>query len=192
MPTRRVGALGVSRPVSFLRVDAPAGGRARARRARVRASCCSMLESVVAAEGTGKRAAIPGYRVVGQDRHRLEGDRRRLFAPIATWRCSAASRRPRDPRLAAVVVIDEPSAGQAQGRPGRGAGVLRAWSAARCACSRWRPISRSMRPEELPAAPDARHRAHGGAAMTPGADSQRALARRAHRGAGRRARGRAR
>ena len=124
-----------------------------------------MLESVVTAEGTGKLAAIPGYRVAGQDRHRLEGDRRAATRPIATWRCSAASRRRATPRLAAVVVIDEPSAGQHMGGQVSApvfsrivGGALRLLAVA--------PDQPVNAPEELPAEPGARHRAHGGAAMS--------------------------
>jgi cell division protein FtsI (penicillin-binding protein 3) len=104
-----LGSFGMGRPVSFLRVESsPAGERALDER-----SCrelLTMLESVVAAEGTGKLAAIPGYRVSGKtgtawkasaggystDRYMA------VFGGVAP-----AS----EPRLAAVVVIDEPGAG---------------------------------------------------------------------------------
>lgn len=67
----------------------------------------NMLESVVSPEGTGKRAAVTGYRVAGKTgtAHKVAGsgyaeDRyRAVFAGFAP-----AS----DPRLVAVVVVDEP------------------------------------------------------------------------------------
>lgn len=105
-----VGTFGISRPVSFLRVDTPPAGE-RVLDAHAAQELVGMLESVVIAEGaTGKRAAIPGYRVSGKtgtawkasaggystDRYMA------VFGGV-----SPAS----DPRLAAVVVIDEPSAG---------------------------------------------------------------------------------
>jgi len=104
-----IGAFGIARPVSFLRVEAAAPGE-RALETQVCRELLGMLESVVAAEGTGKLAAIPGYRVSGKtgtawkataggystDRYMA------VFAGVAP-----AS----EPRLAAVVVIDEPSAG---------------------------------------------------------------------------------
>ena len=69
-----------------------------------------MLEAVVSDEGTGRRAAIPGYRVAGKTgtSHRSQGggyaeDRYvSLFAGFAP-----VSR----PRFAAVVVIHDPSEG---------------------------------------------------------------------------------
>ena len=108
-----VGAFGLARPVSFLRVEgAPPGERALDE--HVCRELVGMLESVVAAEGTGKLAAIPGYRVAGKtgtawkataggystDRYMA------VFGGVAP--VSA-------PRLAAVVVIDEPSAGEHMG-----------------------------------------------------------------------------
>jgi cell division protein FtsI (penicillin-binding protein 3) len=108
-----VGSFGVARPVSFLRVEnAPAGERELS--SGVCRELVGMLESVVAAEGTGKLAAIPGYRVAGKtgtawkataggystDRYMA------VFGGVAP-----AS----EPRLATVVVIDEPSAGEHQG-----------------------------------------------------------------------------
>ena len=108
-----VGSLGLARPVSFLRVEAPPLGE-RALGAQVCSELLGMLESVVAAEGTGKLAAIPGYRVSGKtgtawkataggystDRYMA------VFGGVAPTTA---------PRLAAVVVIDEPSAGQHMG-----------------------------------------------------------------------------
>lgn len=109
-----VGTFGVSRPVSFLRVDSPPAGE-RVLDAHAAHELVGMLESVVISEGaTGKRAAIPGYRVSGKtgtawkasaggystDRYMA------VFGGV-----SPAS----EPRLAAVVVIDEPSAGLHQG-----------------------------------------------------------------------------
>src|SRR5438874_234651 len=104
-----IGAFGIARPVSFLRVEGAAPGE-RALGAQVCLELVGMLESVVAAEGTGKLAAIPGYRVSGKtgtawkataggystDRYMA------VFGGVAP-----AS----EPRLAAVVVIDEPGAG---------------------------------------------------------------------------------
>jgi cell division protein FtsI (penicillin-binding protein 3) len=108
-----VGAFGVARPVSFLAVDGPVPGT-RVLESQVCRELVGMLQSVVAAEGTGKLAAIPGYRVAGKtgtawkataggystDRYMA------VFGGVAP-----AS----EPRLAAVVVIDEPGAGQHMG-----------------------------------------------------------------------------
>ncbi|HEY6482852.1 MAG TPA: penicillin-binding transpeptidase domain-containing protein [Steroidobacteraceae bacterium] len=105
-----VGTFGVSRPVSFLRVDTPPAGE-RVLDERVTRELVGMLESVVTAEGaTGKRAAIPGYRVSGKTGTAFKAsaggystDRyMAVFGGVAPAT---------QPRLAAVVVIDEPSAG---------------------------------------------------------------------------------
>jgi len=145
-----VGGFGVTRPVSFLRLDGPPPGE-RAVDEHVCRELVGMLESVVAAEGTGKLAAIPGYRVSGKtgtawkataggystDRYMA------VFGGVAPTTA---------PRLAAVVVIDEPSAGQHMG--GQVAapvfsrvvgGALRLLAVA--------PDQRVTAPEELPAAP---------------------------------------
>lgn len=108
-----IGARGLHRPVSFLRLDAPPAGE-QALEPRAAHMLVGMLESAIGAEGTGQRASIPGYRVAGKtgtaqkstaggystDRHLA------VFGGVAP--ASA-------PRLAAVAVIDEPGAGQYYG-----------------------------------------------------------------------------
>jgi cell division protein FtsI (penicillin-binding protein 3) len=105
-----VGALGMRRPVSFLRVDsAPQGERVLDE--RVCKELVGMLESVVTAEGaTGKKAAIPGYRVAGKTGTAWKaiagGYSTNLYMSVFGGVAPATN-----PRLAAVVVIDEPGAG---------------------------------------------------------------------------------
>jgi cell division protein FtsI (penicillin-binding protein 3) len=108
-----IGSFGIERPVSFLAVDAPVAGE-RALDERICRELVGMLEQVVSQEGTGKLAAIPGYRVSGKTGTAFKAvaggystDRyMAVFGGVAP-----AS----DPRLAAVVVLDEPSAGQHMG-----------------------------------------------------------------------------
>ena len=110
-----VGARGVIRPISFLRVDSPPAGT-RVLDEHVCLELTHMLESVVIAEGvgTGKRAAIPGYRVAGKTGTAQEAvaggySTDRFFAVFAGVAPAT------NPRLAALVVLDDPSAGQHQG-----------------------------------------------------------------------------
>ncbi len=104
-----IGANGVSRPVSFLRVDQPVTGES-VLDDRVSRQLVRMLESVVAQEGTGTRAAIPGYRVAGKT-----GTAKKAIAGgysddsyLAVFGGVAPAT---NPRLAAVVIVDEPRAG---------------------------------------------------------------------------------
>ena len=60
-----VASFGVSRPMSFLRVETPPAGE-RALDADVARMLVHLLEAVVAPEGGGKQAAIPGYTVAGK------------------------------------------------------------------------------------------------------------------------------
>jgi cell division protein FtsI (penicillin-binding protein 3) len=97
---------GVSRPVTLRRIDAPVPGQ-RMLDERVARELLSMMESVVSQDGTGKSAALSGYRVAGKtgtawtaaaggystDRYKA------TFGGVVP-----ASH----PRLAAIVVIDEP------------------------------------------------------------------------------------
>ncbi len=109
-----VGSFGLSRPITFLRVDSPPVGQ-RVLDERVCRTLVGMLESVVVQEGaTGKRAAIPGYRVSGKTgtawKATAGGYNTDRFMAIFGGVAPATA-----PRLAAVVVIDEPSAGLHRG-----------------------------------------------------------------------------
>lgn len=101
-----LGAGGIKRPVSFQRVyDAVPGERVLDE--RVSRDIVQLLESVVTPEGTGKRAALTGYRVAGKTGTAWKSSGggystdkyMSVFAGVVP-----ASR----PRLAAAVVIDEP------------------------------------------------------------------------------------
>jgi cell division protein FtsI (penicillin-binding protein 3) len=101
-----IGAGGIRRPISFEKVTGPIVGE-RAMDPKVAHELIQLMEQVVAIGGTGKRAAVVGYRVAGKtgtawksipggystDKHML------TFAGLVP-----ASH----PKLAAVVVIDEP------------------------------------------------------------------------------------
>ena len=104
-----IGSFGFARPVSFLRLEtAPPGERALEE--RTCRELVGMLESVVAAEGTGKLAAIPGYRVSGKTgtawKATAGGYSTDRYMAVFGGVAPASA-----PRLAAVVVIDEPGAG---------------------------------------------------------------------------------
>jgi cell division protein FtsI (penicillin-binding protein 3) len=147
-----IGAYGVSRPVSFLRMAGAVAGE-RALDEHAGRELVGMLESVVAAEGTGKLAAIPGYRVSGKTGTAWKAtaggySTDRYMAVFGGVAPTSA------PRLAAVVVIDEPSAGEHMG--GQVAapvfsrvigGALRLLAVA--------PDQPVRTPEELPASPGA-------------------------------------
>jgi cell division protein FtsI (penicillin-binding protein 3) len=109
-----IGALGIRRPISLLRIDTPPPGE-RVLDANVCRDMLGLLEAVTTQEGaTGVRAKIPGYRVAGKtgtawksSNGTYSKDRyTSVFAGVAP-----AS----NPRLAAVVVVDEPTAGKYMG-----------------------------------------------------------------------------
>ncbi|HTQ35595.1 MAG TPA: penicillin-binding transpeptidase domain-containing protein [Steroidobacteraceae bacterium] len=106
-----IGALGVARPVSLEYVDHPVAGERVISEHNAR-TLVSLLEGVVR-EGTGTKAAIPGYRVAGKTGTAKKADNGyyddhyiAVFGGVAP-----AS----NPRLAAVVVINDPAAGQYYG-----------------------------------------------------------------------------
>ena len=109
-----IGALGIRRPISMLRIDAAPAGE-RVLDPNVCRDLLGLLEAVTTQEGaTGVHARIPGYRVAGKtgtawksSNGTYSKDRyTSVFAGVAP-----AS----NPRLAAVVVIDEPTAGKYMG-----------------------------------------------------------------------------
>jgi cell division protein FtsI (penicillin-binding protein 3) len=109
-----LGAAGVARPVSFLRVDSPPAGT-QALDAQYSRQMVAMLEAVVATEaGTGYRAQIPGYRVSGKTgtawKATAGGYSTDKYLGVFSGVAPATH-----PRLAAVVVIDEPGAGKYYG-----------------------------------------------------------------------------
>lgn len=108
-----LGSLGVARPASMLRVDSEVAGE-RVLDERVARTLIGLLEKVVSKEGTGIKASIPGYRVAGKTG----------TARIAVGGGYASDRYvgvfgglapASDPRLAAVVVIDDPGSGRYYG-----------------------------------------------------------------------------
>jgi cell division protein FtsI (penicillin-binding protein 3) len=108
-----VGAMGVRRPVSFLPVTTPPDGL-RVLSEHTCRELVTMLESVVAAEGTGTKAAVYGYRVSGKTgtawKASAGGYSTNLYMSVFAGVAPAT-----DPRLAAVVVVDTPSAGLHRG-----------------------------------------------------------------------------
>ena len=109
-----LGSLGVTRPVSLLKVEGEVPGQRvmSASNARV---MLSLLESVVS-EGTASRAAIPGYRVAGKtgtaQRARTGARGYDTDRHVAVFGGLAPAS---NPRLAAVVVIDDPREGRYYG-----------------------------------------------------------------------------
>jgi cell division protein FtsI (penicillin-binding protein 3) len=108
-----IGSFGIERPVSFLAVDGPVTGE-RVLESSVCRELVGMLEQVVSLEGTAPLAAIPGYRVSGKTGTAFKA----VAGGYSTDRYMAVFggvAPATDPRLAAVVVLDEPNAGEHQG-----------------------------------------------------------------------------
>ena len=103
------GSGGVLLPVSLVKVDAPVSGTAVID-ARVAHIVLEMLETVISAEGTGLRAAVKGYRVAGKTGtvHKIEAGG---YAESRYLSLFAGIIPAGNPRLVAVVVVDEPKDG---------------------------------------------------------------------------------
>jgi len=108
-----VGALGVRRPMTFRRQEGPVAGE-RVLDAQVCRDLIRLLESVVTPAGTGIHAAVRGYRVAGKTgtawKSTAGGYSTDKYMAVFGGLVPAAA-----PRLAAVVVIDEPSGGKYYG-----------------------------------------------------------------------------
>src|SRR5689334_5305635 len=108
-----VASLGVSRPISFLRVETPPEGT-RVLETDTSRMLIHLLEAVVAPDGGGKQATIPGYTVAGKTgtawKATAGGYATDRYLAVFGGIAPASN-----PRLAAVVVIDEPGAGKYYG-----------------------------------------------------------------------------
>jgi cell division protein FtsI (penicillin-binding protein 3) len=105
-----LGGEGMRRPISFLKVEQPVSGE-RVLPSQVSRDVVDMLRAVVSADiGTGKRAAIPGYTVAGKTgtawKASAGGYSTNRYLSVFAGLAPASN-----PRLATVVVIDEPGAG---------------------------------------------------------------------------------
>ncbi|MGA2707472.1 MAG: peptidoglycan D,D-transpeptidase FtsI family protein [Steroidobacteraceae bacterium] len=102
-----IGAGGIRRPISFEKLSGPVAGE-RVMDAKVANSLVQLMEQVVTAGGTGKRAAVVGYRVAGKT-----GTAWKSFAggySTDKYMATFAGLVPAShPKLATVIVIDEPS-----------------------------------------------------------------------------------
>jgi len=107
-----IGAHGVMRPLSMLRVEGEVSGE-RVLSEHTARTLISLLESVVT-EGTGAKAAIAGYRVAGKTGTAWKNDGRSYYEDryTAVFGGMAPATHP---RLAAVVVVDDPAAGKYYG-----------------------------------------------------------------------------
>jgi cell division protein FtsI (penicillin-binding protein 3) len=102
-----IGSFGVRRPITFRHVEGPVPGE-RALEEPVARDLIGLLEHVVSKEGTGIKATVPGYQVAGKTGTAWKASgggysQNRYTAVFAG--VVPASR----PRLAAIVLIDEPS-----------------------------------------------------------------------------------
>ena len=101
-----IGGNGVQRPISLVALEGPAEGD-RVLTADSAAAVRRMLEEVVRPGGTGTKAAVTGYRIAGKTgtawKFGAGGYSRDKYISIFAGLAPAS-----EPRLAAVVVIDEP------------------------------------------------------------------------------------
>ncbi len=108
-----LGAGGIRRPVTFLRTDGEVAGE-RVLDARVSHELIRLLESVITPTGTGTRAALTGYRVAGKTgtawKSTAGGYSTDKYMAVFAGVVPASA-----PRLAAVVIIDEPGGTQYYG-----------------------------------------------------------------------------
>jgi cell division protein FtsI (penicillin-binding protein 3) len=101
-----LGAGGIQRPITFLRAEGEIEGE-RVLDQSVARELIYLLESVIAPHGTGVRAALTGYRVAGKTgtawKSTAGGYSTDKYIAVFAGVVPATA-----PRLAAVVVIDEP------------------------------------------------------------------------------------
>jgi len=105
-----LGAGGIRRPVSLRKVDAPPAGDSVLPEPVAR-ELVKMLESVVSETGTARRAAIMGYRVSGKTGTAWKASETGGYSTKKYMAVFGGVVPSSNPRLAAVVIIDEPSDG---------------------------------------------------------------------------------
>ncbi|GAL06464.1 cell division protein FtsI [Photobacterium aphoticum] len=100
-----LGAMGVSRPLSILKTESVVPGRQVVSAENTR-KLLNMLETVTHKEGSAKRAAVPGYRVgakTGTAKKAVAGGYSDEYVAMTAGIAPIS-----DPRLAMVVVVNEP------------------------------------------------------------------------------------
>jgi cell division protein FtsI (penicillin-binding protein 3) len=105
-----LGAGGIRRPVSLRQIDAPPAGD-NVLPEPVAREVVHMLESVVSDTGTARRAAIMGYRVSGKTGTAWKASETGGYSTKKYMAVFGGVVPSSNPRLAAVVIIDEPSDG---------------------------------------------------------------------------------
>jgi len=101
---------GVRRPVSLRKVDVPPEGE-RVLDAGVARELVTMMEEVIGDEGTARRARVLGYRVAGKTGTAWKASDTGGYTTNKYMAVFGGVVPASNPRLAAVVVIDEPSGG---------------------------------------------------------------------------------
>lgn len=108
-----IGAGGQRRPVSMVALTEPVVGQQTVSKATAE-QLLTMLERVVSPDGTGQRAAVPGFRVAGKTgtawKYTVGGYSEDRYLAVFAGLAPASA-----PRLATVVVIDEPRSGDYYG-----------------------------------------------------------------------------
>jgi len=105
-----LGAGGIRRPISLRKVDNPPPGE-RILEEPVAHELVRMLERVVSDEGTARRASIMGYQVSGKTGTAWKAAESGGYSTNKYMAIFGGVVPASNPRLAAVVVIDEPSTG---------------------------------------------------------------------------------
>ncbi len=107
-----LAAGGVRRPLTFRRLDGPAPAGTQVLSNRTSVELVHMLESVIT-EGTAKKAQVRGYSIAGKTgtiQKMIGGVYSKRYRGIFVGMVPAT-----DPRLVALIVIDEPSNGKYYG-----------------------------------------------------------------------------
>lgn len=103
-----LAADGIRRPVTMLKVDGAAPRGVRVISARTARQVRAMMETVISAEGTARRAAIDGYRVAGKTGTAKKSAGRQGYSANRYQAVFAGMVPAGQPRFVMVVMVDEP------------------------------------------------------------------------------------